>query len=187
VNDLGSFKKKVGIGALTLVLLHLVLSVSVILIPGQRIKTNMVGALYNQLILLGPFFQETRIKASPHVYVRYTKNGMWTPFRDYGKENFSMYKESPWRYRKLHVNDFERYISNQIRAQRNFRNFDQAKNSRAFRELNQYVLQELIRMPVDSVNVLYGLNMFLPASKTFRFDTIFNYRYNPIQVAASKK
>ena len=187
MNDFASFKKKVGIGALILVVLHILLAVSTILSPKQSLKLNVVASIYNQLILLGPFFQESRIKASPRLYVSYNKKGVWSSYRNYGEENFLSYQGNMWNYYRLHLSDYERYISNQIGSQKNTNDFEHVKNSRAFRELNQYVIREILEEPVDSVRLLYGVNSYLPESKISRFDTIFSYRYNLNQIAASKR
>jgi len=102
-------------------------------------------------------------------------------------ENFMFYIERPWRYDKLHFNDFERYISHQVASQRNSKQFGEIRKSRAFRELNQFLLQEFIQRPVDSVSLVYGFNLYLPEVKTFQFDTIFKYTYNPKDIAPSKR
>jgi len=170
-----------------IVLLHILLSLFIVLAPKRFVDSNRLSSLYSRLILLGPFFVESRIKSSPHLYVRYNVNSAWSPFTDYAIENFRFYYEHPWRYDKLHFNDFERYISYQVGKQSKSKQFEQIKNSRVFRELNQLVLQELIRKPVDSVTLVYGFNLYLPESKTFRFDTIFKYTYNPKAIAPSKE
>jgi hypothetical protein len=182
-----SFKRRIGIAAFVIVLLHILFSLFVAVLPMQHVSSNAVTSLYNRLILLGPFFHESRIKASPHVYVRYKVNDAWTQARDYGKENFTYYCEHPWRYDKLHFNDFERYISHQIGKQSHSKPFNEISKSRVFRELNQFLLQEPIQEPVDSVTVMYGFNLYLPEAKTFTFDTIFTYTYNPKDIAPAKK
>lgn len=186
MNDLASFKKKVGIGALIILLVHVLLAVSTLLSPRQRVKSNVVAVFYNQLILLGPFFQESRIKSSARLYVSYNKQGEWSSLRNYGSENFSIYKPNILNYYRLHLSDFERYISHEVGTQK-MGGFEEVKERRVFRELNQYVTRELIREPVDSVRLLYGVNVYLPESNSSRFDTIFFYRYNPNQVAGAKK
>ena len=185
MNDLASFKKKVGIGALIIVLMHILLAVFTVLIPQDRIKSNIVASFYNQLVLLGPFFQESRIKASPHLFVSYKRKDVWNPYRDYASENFLIYKQNLWNYYRLHKSDFQRYIANEV-GQQKMKGFDEVIKSRGFRELNQHITGELIGEPVDSLKLLYGVNTYFPDSKTSRFDTIFYYTYNPNQVAGFK-
>ena len=181
-----SFNKKIGATACVILLLHILLSIFAVTAPKQWVNANPLTGLYDKLILLGPFFHESRIKSSPHLYVSYQIHNSWSPARDYGVENFALYRERPWRFDKLHSNDFERYISYQVGSQDKSRHFQEVSASKAFRELNQFVLQELIQQPVDSVTLVYGVNTYLPESRTFRFDTILNYSYNPGAIAPAK-
>jgi len=93
----------------------------------------------------------------------------------------------PWRYDKLHNNDFEQYITRQIASSRKVRPLEEVKGSKSFRELNQFILSQYVEEPADSLSLLYGLNVYLPATNSFRFDTIFAFKYNPLTVAAAKK
>lgn len=98
-----------------------------------------------------------------------------------------LYRQHPWRYNKLHFNDFERYISDRVGNEYKSKKGIDIKKSRRFRELNQFVLQELIQKPVDSVSLVYGFNLYLPESITVQFDTTFSLMYNPNYIAPAKK
>lgn len=173
-------------GALILVLIHMLLAVLTAFLPPKHIKSNIVASFYNQLILLGPFFQESRITSSPHLYVRFKRKDVWSSYRDYASENFLIYKRNPWNYYRLHHSDFQRYITHEV-GQQKTKGFNEVINSRGFRELNQHVVDELIDGPVDSLTLLYVVNTYLPESKSSRLDTIFSYTYNPNQVGGYKK
>ena len=175
-----------GIAAVLVVFLHILFSIFVLLTPGKH-NAKSLGKLYNQLVLLGPFFTESRIKTSPHLYISFKVKDTWSPFVDHGLANFKSYCQHPWRYGKLHYGDFERYISLQIGEQIRHKEFKGMGSSRAFRELNQFIVQEVISRQVDSVSLVYGLNVYLPETKTVRFDTVFKYTYNPSAIAPSKK
>jgi len=142
--------------------------------------------MYNRLVLIGPFFDEARIKTSPHLYIRYFSNNTWTPSRDYVMENFADYCRSPWRYDKLRITYFERYLSNRVSLLDKPDQFEEVKNSRAFRELNQFVIHEYVGRPMDSIALVYGHNRYFPETNTIRFDTSFAYTYNPEEVAPAK-
>lgn len=190
VNDLtsgSSFKKKIGFTAVAIVLLHIVLTFFLLFAPKKIVHSNPLSSLYSQLFLLGPFFGESRIKTSSHLYVRYKVNNEWSPPRDYGMENFKFYRQHPWRYDKLHLSDFEKYVTDHITQQKRYQPAADIEKSKLFLELNQFLLSERIQKPVDSVCLTYGANVYLPETATVRFDTIFSLTYNPNTIAASKK
>lgn len=142
--------------------------------------------MYNRLVLIGPFFQESRIKTSPHLYVSYYDNNLWTPPRDYALENFSFYSGHPWRYGKLRMNYYDRYISNKVGQLNETMQLSDVKDSQAFRELHQFVMEEYLKRPVDSIALVYGLNHYVPQTNSTRFDTTFAYTYNPAEIAPAK-
>ena len=142
--------------------------------------------MYNRLVLIGPFFDEARIKTSPHLYIRYFENKAWTPSRDYVMENFADYCRNPWRYHKLRITYFERYLSNRVGLLEIPDQFEEVRTSRVFRELNQFVIHEYIGRPMDSISLVYGHSLYFPETNTSRFDTSFAYTYNPEEVAPAK-
>jgi hypothetical protein len=137
-------------------------------------------------MLIGPFFDESRIKTSPHLYVRYFENQHWTTARDQAKENHLFFHTHPWRYDRIRINYFERYMSHRV-GLLGSTGLDAAKEVRVFRELNQFVLQEYIKQPVDSVSLVYGLNRYFPETNTTEFDTTFAYTYNPAEIGPAKQ
>lgn len=181
------FKKKIGIAACLLILLYVATGLLILILPEKVVYSNHATSLYRRLILLGPFFQESKIKASPHLFISSYQNGSWSPFIDYGGRNREEYLKHPWRYDKLHSNDFEQYITRQMASPKKLRHYEEMKGSKAFRELNQFIVSQYFKEPTDSISLLYGLNLYLPETNSFRFDTIFAFKYNPLTVAAAKK
>lgn len=180
------FRKRIGGVAVIILSFHIFLSLLVLGMPRAIVQSHPVAALYNQLILVGPFFQEDRLKNSAHLYVSYKVNDQWSPFTDHAQRQLEVYRKYPWRYESLHVGDLERYLSRQVGHSQGSATIDAVQRSRAFRELNQFVVEELVPMPVDSIWLLYGTNLYLPKSHTVRFDTIFTQRYNPSHIGPGK-
>jgi len=180
-----SLKSRIGAAAIVVVILHIAFSV-VVLRSSRKQNSSGLRSLYSHLILLGPFFQESRITSSPHLYISYKVNDSWSPVADPGIANFTFYREHPWRYDKLHYSDFERYIALQVGQKARSKEFQDVQHSRPFRELNHFILREVIREPVDSVSIVYGLNFYSPETKAMRFDTVFNYTYNPNVIGPAK-
>jgi hypothetical protein len=181
-----SFKRKIGLAAFVIVLLHVLLSVFILFTPKSVANSNSIGRTYNRLMLVGPFFDEARIKTSPHLYVLYFENETWTPPKDYAMDNFAIYCRRPWRYDKLRITYVERYLSNKVGQTRKTYDFDEVKDSRVFRELNQFVVHEYLERPTDSITLVYGHSRYFPETHTTRFDTTFTYTYNPNEIAPAK-
>lgn len=171
---------------LGILLFHITFSIVVLLTPGRR-NPGTLGSLYERLILLGPFFMESKIRSSPHVYFSYKVNGNWSAVFDHGLQESLFYRAHPWRYDRLHGGDFERYIAQQLGEQARNKKFEAIKDTRGFRELNQFILNEGIGKPVDSIALTYGHNAYLWETSATQFDTIFSYIYNPGTIGVAKK
>jgi len=138
------FKKKIGIAACLVILLYVLACLLIIILPEKVVYSNPATSLYRRLILLGPFFQESKIKASAHLLISSYQNGSWSQFIDYGHKNRGEYLKRPWRYDKLHSNDFEQYITRQMASPKKLRHVEEVKGSKSFRELNQFILSQYI-------------------------------------------
>ena len=172
--------------SIIIVCLHVLFCLFAMLGPKSWVHSTRLTSLYDRLIILGPFFQEARIRSTPRLFIAYKTNGSWSGEIDHSIESFRFYREHPWRYDQLHTGDFERSVSFDIsRLHRD--EFQNVKNVRGFRELNEFILQERIKKPVDSVRLLYGFNVYLPDINEFRFDTLFQYAYDPSHVAPAKR
>jgi hypothetical protein len=57
--------------------------------------------------------------------------------------------------------------------------FEQVKRNSSFRELNDFLLKEYVKVPIDSLSLTYGLNEYVPKIKSYTLDTVFSYTYNP--------
>ncbi len=162
--------------------LHVFIAISSLLLPAHYSPLKLI-TFYRKHILVGPFFQDERIKYTSHLYVSYLKDGKWSLPHDYAYENFIYYTQHPWRYDKLHEGDYEAYAAwslSEVKASK-------VHSSKAFRELNQYVTAALIKRAVDSVSIVYLRKHYQPETDDFRMDTLFVYQYDPGKVHAGKK
>ena len=182
-----SLRRRIGIAAAAIALLHVLLSIIFLLSPKAAQHSSMIRLTYNRLLLIGPFFNESRIKTSPHLYVRYYENNQWTPVRDIASENHAFFLSHPWRYDRLRINYFERYITRQVGQLNSRSDVEVVKESRAFRELNQFVLREYIQRPIDSLSLIYGVNQYCPETNSTRFDTTFAYTFKPSEIGLAKE
>jgi hypothetical protein len=153
----------------------------------RRSSVNPLTSLYAKVVLLGPFFEESRIKTTPHLLVSFKTDGQWSGIHNLAEENFAEYTRNPLRYQKLRYCDYERFLSRQLSQQIGYREFNEVKDLRIFRELNQYLLQERIGIPIDSLHIVYGLNTYDPVNAISTMDTLFTYTYNPNAVAHAKR
>jgi len=135
--------------------------------------------------MVGPFFYESRIKSFSILSTSLYSKGLWSQVGEDRTKNTSDYQRSPWRYDLLRKNDFEEYCANQIALFKN-KDFGSVKRSRAFRELNQFIISEHTNDAVDSVSITYITKIYSTKNSSLRFDTVFVYIYNPHEVAAGK-
>ncbi len=170
-----------------IVTLHVVISLYVVFVPKDSISRLKIITLYKQLVVVGPFFTESRIKTSHYLAVSYKRDGKWSTPREYGKEYFLHYTRRPWRFDKLPYNDYEKRLSYEVGQFSGLKTFEKIKANSSFRELNNFVLKEYINAPVDSLTLTYALNEYIPEIKSYNLDTVFTYTYNPTTVEDAKK
>jgi hypothetical protein len=182
-----SLRWRIAIVSLVVVFVHVVLCLCVIFIPATNLPKNKVITLYRQLFVLGPFFADSRIKSSHHLSVRYKSKDGWSAPREFANENFLAFSKLPLRFDRLPFNDYEKRLSYSVGELAQHKSFEAVKKSAAFRELNEFILQEYIGVPVDSINMIYGWQQYDPRSEKFQLDTVFNYTYNTSTIDKARK
>jgi hypothetical protein len=173
--------------ALSVITLHVVICIFLFFLPTRYLSQNSPARLYKSLVLLGPFFTESRIKDSPRLSIRIKNVEGWSEARELTQEHFSEYAGLPWRYDHLARISYERYLGQAVGSMFKHQTFEKIKEGASFRELNAYLMREVIKEKVDSIEVVYGSNLYIPASRTFRLDTIFASTYNPLSIGKPKK
>lgn len=172
------FRVSVGIAAVMILSIHICLATAAFFDLGA---TNPVIKAYRQLILLGPFFSESRIKHSHFLSFQFSYGGKWSEVIEPLKTHFAEYANAPWRMNKTAFIAYERFLANAVSDLQKIKSPDQIQRSKAFRELSAFVIGEYARdhMPPDSVKLVYGLYEYLPADRTYKEDTLFVYKFNP--------
>ena len=178
---------RIGFISLVIVLLHTGIALCVFFVPARFQFQNTIVKVYRQTVVLGPFFTESRIKYSHYLSFRHKRDNTWSVHRELTKEQFLGYCNSPWRIDKLSYIGYERYLANAIAGQAGHEPFEKLKKSSAFRELNQFLIHEVIKMPVDSIQIACGLDNYNPKTKSYLLDTVFVYTYNPTSIAEAKR
>jgi hypothetical protein len=167
--------------------LHIVLCLYLLFAPAKfRAQSGMVG-VFRQLVLLGPFFTESRIKSTRHLSIRYKQDNAWSSFRNLSHEHFAGYRARPWRWDKLAYIGYETDLALTLGRAAKGRPLDAIKNNSSFQELNGFLLQEFIPQHVDSVQIIGHGVTYIPASQSFLSDTTFVFTYNPHTIVEAKK
>jgi hypothetical protein len=182
-----TLRRRVGIVAILIIAVHSMLCFYVIFVPDEYLSRNRFITVYRQLFVLGPFFSEARIKSSHYFSVRHKREGKWSAPREFVNENFLAFAKRPLRFDILPYNDYEKRLSYTVGELVKSKNFGEVKTSTAFRELNAFILKEYIKVHVDSLTLLYGLETYNPQSNGFKLDTVFYYTYNPSTVGGPSK
>lgn len=179
-----SFKRKLGIAACVVIVVHILFCVLLIVLPSRIVHSNFLTSAYKNLMVVGPFFYEAPIKSSSLLQVKVYANGSWSPIEGTRRENFHEYQRQPWRYDLLIKNDFEEYAANQIKSLKK-KEFEFVKRSKPFRELNQFILR---RHPgeIDSISMIYLRKIYSTESNQFEVQTIFSYIYSPHEIGPGK-
>ncbi|MFZ6010115.1 MAG: hypothetical protein ACOYXT_07165 [Bacteroidota bacterium] len=172
-----AFKRTIAAVGLAIIIAHVALGLYTAFFHSAQPTT--LTSVYNRWFLLGPFFSESRFKASHHVSVRYYHAGKWSAFDDYGKKNFDYYRGHPWRYDKLKLCSYERAIMrNTVRKLKPVTKGVVSYDDR-IQQANRYVADHIpIDLP-DSIHLVYKLYWFTPQDQTYQIDTVFNIRYAP--------
>ncbi len=178
---------RIGLIALVIVAFHILLSLIVFFVPAQVLPHNKVITLYRQLVLLGPFFTESRIKYSHHLSVQYKKNDVWSEPREFGKKRFSEYIDRPWQVQNLAYIGYEKMLAAEIARVAEKHPVELVLRSSSFREMNSFLTKEMIKFPVDSMRILYGLDHYNLQQKSFLLDTLFAFTYNPSSIGNAKE
>ncbi len=145
-----------------------------------------VNSFYKKLIVLGPFFSDSRITTSPHLYVSCpSSSGEWLPFRNVGLENFRDFQTYPWRYDQLKLSDYERYVSRKAYKEIKALKYIDGSEGIATTELIQYVIR-LQPSQTDSIKIIYIWNTWQPESQSTKTDTAFAVIYKPKKGGASQ-
>ena len=176
---------RIGSIALVIISLHIVLSLYLLFSPAQFRVTGM-ATVYRQLVLLGPFFAESRIKTTRYLSIRY-KQDTWSTFRNLSQEHFAAYRASPWRWDHLANIGYETDLAHTLATVVKGLPLDSIKGSAAFQELHGFLIGEFITMPVDSVQIIGHGITYVPTSQGFQSDTTFVFTYNPHAIGEGKK
>lgn len=187
IKDSLRLKSRIGLVAVIVVMLHIAIASIVVFSPQGSLRGYKIITVYKQLIVVGPFFTESRIKTSHYLAVRYKREGNWSSEREYGKEYFLSYTRRPWRFDKLSYNDYEKRLCYEVGKFSENKTFEQVKSNSDFLELNNFLLNEYIKMPVDSLSITYALNEYIPKINSHNLDTVFRYTYNPNTLDEARK
>jgi hypothetical protein len=177
---------RIGLIALVIISLHLVFCLYHLFSPAQSRVQNVIGIVYRQLVLLGPFFAESRIQSTRYLSIRY-KQDTWSSFRNLSQEHFAAYCASPWRLDHLANIGYQTDLTYTLATVAKGRPLDSIKGSSAFQELNGFLINEFIPTPVDSVQVIGHGVTYIPTSQTYLPDTTFVFTYNPHAIGEGKK
>ena len=178
---------RIGLIALTIILLHVVLSLYFFVAPAQfRVRHKIVN-VYRQLVLLGPFFTESRIHSTHYLSFRYKRENNWSTFRNLGREQFVSYQENPWRWDKLSQIGYQRHLAYTIGELATRQSFEAIKRNSAFRELNGFLHAGFIPVAADSIQIVGSMESYIPKSRAYRQDTVFMFTYNPSSIGDVKK
>lgn len=183
-------KKKFQIGfiALSIIVLHISLAFFATTF-GERLTHNPVVKIYRQLVMLGPFFTESRIQDSHFLSITYKQkiDTAWSSPRMLSQEAFSRYTEKPWQWNRLAYLGYERYLTHSISQSLASKPVEKVHSSSPFRELNGFLLSEIVKVPVDSMRMVYTLKHYIPYTKSYVTDTVFAHSYNPASIGKAKK
>ena len=178
---------RIGLIALVIISLQIVFCSYLLFSPKQFRVKNGIVTVYRQLVLLGPFFAESRIKSTRYLSIRYKQRNAWSSIRNLSQEHFAAYHASPWRWDQLAHIGYETDLAYTMGTVAKGRPFEAIKSNSTFQELNGFLIQEFIPMPVDSVQVIGHGITYVPTSQTFLPDTTFVFTYNPHAIGEGKE
>jgi hypothetical protein len=177
---------RIGLLALIIISSHIILCFSFLFFQTSHGAKHGMLSTYRQLALVGPFFTESRIKSTRYLSMRCMNNNRWSDFRNLSQEHLAEYRANPWRWDKLAYVGYERHLGAMLETMSKGRTFGEVKNSQVFRELNGFLVEEFLTMPVDSVQLIGHEVTYIPAKGTSLSDTTFLFTYNPASIGKAK-
>ena len=150
-----------------LMLLHIVLALFVIVMP-EASRGNRVLGFYRRFVVLGPFFQESRIVTSPHLLVSKLEEGRWSKGTDFACLEVAHAASS--KNESLQRQSFENFLAD--RAAREKRG---DRVSRAVGELENYLRSRPAFTHSDSLAVAYIHQH--AAGTTVHVDTVYQHKF----------
>ena len=178
---------RIGVASIVILLVHICLAAAAFFNLGE---SNSIVRVYRQLVLLGPFFAESRIKHSHFLAVQFLYDGKWTEVIKPSKANFAAYANAPWRIDKMSLVAYERYLGNAVSELSKEKSSEEIQHSKAFRELSMFLVGEYSgdrTLPPDSVKLIYGLHEYIPALRSYKADTLFVHTYHPETIGRKSK
>lgn len=164
--------------ALTLFAVHLLLCAYFIAVPANRLSRSHLGIFYRRLVLLGPFFGEDRIQTSPHLFVRYKEGEEWSPVSDNGLTHSPTVVQYGDRIKQ----DYVQYLSRSVSRSKN-KDPEKIRKTTHFKRLHRFLADKTFAgKEPDSVQLIYVVRWYVPATKVVNADTLFNFRYDPREV-----
>ena len=135
-----------GTAICILLFLHIVLAVVISVEPNAS-KGSRVLKFYRRFVALGPFFQEQRIVESPHTWVSFHENGVWTDGVELN--GHALHERSP-HYAATQYRTFENYL-----GQLSARASQRKRRMGVIKELERYFRLRTDGTRADSLNVIY--------------------------------
>jgi hypothetical protein len=135
-----------GTLACLLLLLHIALALLVIVWP-EISKSNRVLSFYRRFVVLGPFFQESRIVSAPHLLISQYANGVWSAGTDFACERVA---GGAGKYESLRYQSFENFLAARAASAKQGDGRQHAE-----RELENYFKSRLGFSKADSLSLTY--------------------------------
>lgn len=164
------------VAAIVLIAHLLVLTISLVA-PKQLVRSNPLTDLYSKLFIIGPFFPESRIKSSYHLYVSKQEGSNWMAGRDFADDAFRRYCAYPWRYDLLRAGDLEKNMAWRVASVPHDRS---RRKDLRMNSLRKYVMDELLKLKTpDSVRLDYIRRTYVPERSSYRLDTLLTDTFYP--------
>ena len=164
---------RIGLITLMIISLHVLLCLYFAFAPGRYAIRNGLAIVYRNVALLGPFFTESRIKASPYLVVRTNKDGVWSSARYVYKDHLSAYNNLPWRLHELSHTSNESRLTRELSEMKKLKSADDIKSSTAFRALHAFLTEDT-EADVDSIQIASGMAYYNPETRSFFWIQLFS-------------
>jgi len=93
----------------------------------------------------------------------------------------------PWRLDKLSYILYEMHLASTLGNKTVQKSIEEIRKSAAFHELNGFLLAEFIELPVDSIQIVSGLEYYNPETRSVLTDTAFIFTYQPASIGKAGK
>jgi len=177
------FRKSIGLLATGVLVVHIGLCAYFFVKRSGALNRTLPGVFYRNLVLAGPFFEESVIQTSDRLYYRYKLTGEgWTTFRENSESTFNAYNGLPWRYGEFMRGDYIRRQAYALERYGEHHAIDPVRAPGPLQKIDHYIRYHAGDVDIDSITIVSVRDRYDIPTARIHADTLYSLTYSPRQL-----